>query len=586
MHASGSRAALAPFALSALVVVLNPLGTAQVVHNGCLATQVLEQTNPVAQEHMGQSIAVGGDFNGDGYKDIVIGGYDRLADGSSSTQGYGNPVTRVFVFLGTGGSTSSPPLFRHTATITGLGDVWIPSQQGHTDLFGYSVAFIGSAAGLHDNIVVGAPAYNGLNGTESGRVWILPGSTDLDVTDPLVEVGAEAWPDVVKFDGPVAYGWFGKSVATAQDASGAFRRELLIGAPGKGPVNASGATQGSVYQIGPGTLDSAGALSVATPGIVIGAAGFTGTPGLSGPHSSLPHYLMTPHRLVHGDNAGDQFGHAVAFVGDLDGDSSQEFLVGAPQYAGEFPTTEHGQTSSPTMGTGYARLFTLGSATPLFTFTGCSCQVPAGTPPYGGEAFGFSVAGGVDLDGDTIPDLIIGSPLFDADTTGTVGSGLLNAGRVSAFSGAEAADSTPTAVSIFGASGPNFTLLVGDSGSNQFGYSVTGVADLGNDDRDDVLVGAWEQSKVGTTCASGRLSLAGAASLLSLGDAQPGTAKAIFYGEVGKDHLGRAVAAGQLFGTGSKSEIVLSGLAWSSSTVGEIGRGYVWDGDGVFTPEP
>jgi hypothetical protein len=557
--------------LTAFLLALCPLLSGQVVEYACEADEILDQSDPAQEEHMGQSIAVGGDFNGDGKKDIVMGGYKRLQAGA------GDPVSRVFVFLGTGNSvTSGQPLFRHRLTITGEGNQGV---SGHLDMFGFSVAFIGDMNNDGcDELVVGSPRHNGDELTESGRVSIFLGSDALDETDATFDPETDEVLAVderdLSFDGTVDGGWFGAAVATAQDSNGAFLRDLLIGAPGNGPVETSD-INGTVYQVESPTIDDAAIVAGGSPGVAITASSATGTPGVAG--SPTLGYTLTAHRLLHGDDPGDRFGHAVAFVGNLDGVSGQEFLVGAPQYAGEIGPP------LVTMGPGYARLFDLDSATPLLTVSGT--QTPSGTPRLGGEALGFSVAGEVDLDGDSDPDLIIGSPLFDVDVDGM--SDLVDAGRAQALSGASAASGVEDAIDAFEDGAPNDTLLIGESGSGQFGCAVTGVDDVDGDFLGEVLVGAWlAPLAIATGCdpSETRTAQGGSARLFSPSAASPEIPLVIFYGEIWRDHLGRAVAAGHLFGTSAKPEIVLSGLAFSNPALhplDETGRGYVWNGDEV-----
>ena len=65
-----------------------------------------------------------------------------------------------------------------------------------------------------------------------------------------------------------------------------------------------------------------------------------------------------------------------------------------------------------------------------------------------------------------------------------------------------------------------------------------------------------------------------------------------FYGEAGRDHMGRAVAAVDVIGTGSLPDIILSGVAWTppGAVMGvdptEVGKGYIWNGSTVFVPPP
>jgi hypothetical protein len=131
---------------------------------------------------------------------------------------------------------------------------------------------------------------------------------------------------------------------------------------------------------------------------------------------------------------------------------------------------------------------------------------------------------------------------------------------------------------------PNDTVLVGVCGSDQFGYSVTGVSDLDGDLVDEILIGAWQaDSDSSSTCSTGRFGDEGSATLYMPG--LSGDPALIILGEAFRDHLGRAVAAGDVFGTTGRSEIILSGLAWNDVAPGsptEIGKGYVWDGDTVL----
>lgn len=557
--------------VAALAAVFAEDLRAQVLHNGCDADQILDQADPDHLDHMGQSISIGGDFNGDGFKDIAMGGYTRSSGGTTQD-------TRAFVFLGTGNSApfnGSNPAFRHRLTINGP-DTF--------DLFGFSVAFIGDMNDDGcDELVVGSPRFDGPGLTDSGRVSIIFGDEDLDpaVTtyDPQTDdVEVENVQDLT-FNGPEDNEWFGAAVATAQDGSGNYLKDLLIGAPGGGPVNST-SIKGRVYQVESPSIDSAETIATANPGIAVATSSVSGTPGISG--SLQSGYVLTAHRLLQGGDEGDQFGSAVAFVGNLDGNAGQEFLVGAPMYQGELP-------NFVTIGAGYARLYKLSSATPLIQIDGT--QEGSESLARGGEAFGFSVAGGVDVDDDTVPDLLIGAPLFNVDEV-IPGEGKVHAGRVRAFSGDAAASGSPSAILDDGA--PNHTVMVGEGGSHQFGYSVAGVPDIDGDSIDDVLVGAWQadidsDSFCTVTNPLPRTGLGGSATIFSPGSTPTAGARiAIFYGEAFRDHMGRAVAAGELLDTAGAPEIVLSGVAWTPPDAEEgvdpteVGRAYVWDGESVI----
>jgi hypothetical protein len=108
---------------------------------------------------------------------------------------------------------------------------------------------------------------------------------------------------------------------------------------------------------------------------------------------------------IQGTNGDDVFGSAVSGSPDLDGDGAADIIIGANQ--------------STNSGTGYARIVSGATGATLFTFFGDNA----------GDRFGSSVAGGGDLDGDGIPDFVVGAPQASG---GGAGNGLA---RV--FSGAD-----------------------------------------------------------------------------------------------------------------------------------------------------
>ncbi|MFO0981568.1 MAG: integrin alpha [Planctomycetota bacterium] len=99
--------------------------------------------------------------------------------------------------------------------------------------------------------------------------------------------------------------------------------------------------------------------------------------------------------MFEGDRVGDQLGNAVSALGDIDGDSVGDLIVGA------------WQNGLPGDG-GYARVYSGRDGHVLFTFHGDNFD------PWGdGDALGWSVAGAGDVNGDGVPDMIVGSPYDD-----------------------------------------------------------------------------------------------------------------------------------------------------------------------------
>ncbi|MCE9596241.1 MAG: hypothetical protein K8S98_18780 [Planctomycetes bacterium] len=97
-----------------------------------------------------------------------------------------------------------------------------------------------------------------------------------------------------------------------------------------------------------------------------------------------------------GLGAKDGFGYSVAGVGDVDGDGFDDVIVGAPGSSdlydfGYWPIVH---------GAGYAQIFSGQSGVVLHHLSGSTSSA----------ALGASVAGGFDVDGDSISDVLIGAP--------------------------------------------------------------------------------------------------------------------------------------------------------------------------------
>ena len=148
-----------------------------------------------------------------------------------------------------------------------------------------------------------------------------------------------------------------------------------------------------------------------------------------------------------GAAAWDLLGVSLAAVGDLDGDGVTELLIGAD-----------GASPGGLTAAGMAELRSGATGAILHQFDGAAP----------GDRFGAAVDGAGDVDGDGVPDLVIGAPMTYAPA---------------AYRG-----------SVFVYSGATYALIHRIDGhpvtAKALGSSVAGVGDIDGDGFDDILAGA------------------------------------------------------------------------------------------------
>jgi len=332
-----------------------------------------------------------------------------------------------------------------------MGRVWIYSGANHqvlhtmvgtlaTNDLGASVAAAGDVnLDGHDDVLVGAPKGGG-----SGVALVLSG------LDGSV---------IYTFEGAAFDDNLGESVANAGDVDGDGRADLIVSAPYRdvaGVENAgaavifSGATGTLIRTFVGATYDGYFGSAVAGIGdingdgradVAIGERGYSFGSGSLRIYSGLDGSLIRSHF----GGPGTTFfpGLNVAGLGDLNHDGVPDYAAGSPNSGAQL-----GQY------TGSVRVFSGLDGSVLHEFVG---QVLYGS-------FGCAIDSAGDLDGDGVPDILIGAS-GDPNT---------DHGRVEIYSGSD------------------WSLLqtfTNGVRADSFGKSVAGIGDTNGDSVPDVLIG-------------------------------------------------------------------------------------------------
>jgi len=508
-------------------------------------------TGEPTHSQFGSAVSTAGDFNGDGFDDLIVGAYLHGAQGPMTGQ--------VYVYFGGPDLDDAPDL-----VLTG---------EAAGDGFGYALASIGSINGYaYSSIIVGAP-WNDAAGTNAGRAYVFLGGAAADAYADIVLTG----------DGPEDR--FGIALTSAGDVNADGFADFAAGASNQDA--GGGLTAGKVYLYLGGSVRHVPAVAV-FPGqavndqfgraiagggdlngdglddLIIGAPYADATGGDAGQA-----YVYDFHRYrVLVPNAGDTWvcgeTATVSWTGDepadiwlqTDGDETRILLAGAVggRALNSVPVTVPHQPSAsarvvitPSDPEVTGRALSAGSLRIVKVETPPAAAALVQAAPggeQGGTNFGGTVAPAGDVNGDGFGDFLVGAPFFPLPVE--------ESGRAYLYYGGPEADETADLV------------IAPLWGEGQFGTTLAPAGDINGDGYDDFLIGS-------PSAGAGRVDL------YFGGIAPDATPDLQFTGAGTVEYLGAAVAGGHDF-NGDGYPDVLIGAPSALSGSARTGRAYVFYG--------
>jgi hypothetical protein len=444
---------------------------------------------PSAGDAVGGSVAMLGDLDGDGKRDMVVGAPRADLGGLDTGAAWVLSGADGSILFSLAGAAPGDLFGSHVASAgdvnaDGIDDIAVGASQEFSDLGGwpgdgpgYAQVYSGADGSLlhmwqgdfgldtHFNsfgrIILGVGDLNGdgyddvavseregevelLHDFESfgGRVWIYSGK-DGTVLARLEDFGP-------------TYAHLGWGLAAGRDYDGDGTLDIVLGAPigntqPQKIVVVSGATFLPLLQIASGVIEMGMHLAClddvdddGVPDIVSGGRFQTAVySGATGAELQLSPSFASPESYK---------GLRVAALDDMDGDGKPDYAIGSP-------TSSGGVTSG-------------GQVQVMSSATGGSIQVVLGGET--GGALGESFAAADDLDGDGLADLLIGTPGFDG-----------SAGVDSGLAG------------IYSTHGPKLRLSVYSPNAIDvdFGQRVAAVGDVDNDGWGDLAAGVPQNTQ-------------------------------------------------------------------------------------------
>jgi hypothetical protein len=387
--------------------------------------------NPV--DNLGWSVSAAGDVNGDGFDDLIVG--------APSNDEAGTDAGKAYIIFGRSTAFGTIDL----ATLSASTGFYIQGDN-FSDFAGHSVSGVGDFNGDgFDDFIVG-----GTNGAFTGGWYYYSFSSPTAYvvfgdggTPTNLNLTFLSPSDGFKIEGPTNYGTNFFSMGAAGDINGDGFDDFVLGDP-------VAEARGDAY-------------------VIFGRAG-------NGSNIDLENLPATSGFIIRGASGSDAAGFDVASVGDLNNDGYDDIIVGAmTAHVGGAPSGAAYVIYGKVGGFGTIDLANLTSSAG-FRITGGATL----------DSLGISVAPAGDVNGDGLPDIVIGAS--SAEISGKAGAAYVIFGQPGGWRSID-----------LGHLDPRFGIaLLGNDFNNSAGFSVSGGGDVNNDGFSDIVVGAPFASGGGT----------------------------------------------------------------------------------------
>lgn len=304
----------------------------------------------------GYSVSSGGDINGDGIDDLLIG-----SNGGSGQAG------EAYVVFGKGAWGSTPV---NLGNLNGSNGIRLTGLSAG-DLAGKSISFGDVNGDGRDDIIVGAEGSDFFGGN-TGETYIHFGKGNWTANGGVVDLTNVNGVNGVVLRGTTNGERSGAAVSSGTDINGDGIDDILIGAPG---ANFGGAIQGSAY-------------------VVYGRADWSSTSG----GFRLSDLNGVNGFRLDGAAAGGGFGSSVTMAGDVNRDGFGDMLIGAPN-----AVSDSGFVYSLFGGPALDGILATNNINNVAAFRFLSESA--------GGQLGASVGLGGDINGDGVDDIVMGEPL-------------------------------------------------------------------------------------------------------------------------------------------------------------------------------